>query len=885
MGDRIPYLFVLAALVWSAAALGRGPSLLILAAGAVGGVWLSQPAALAAPRAETLIPLLAYLATGALFVIFGNRLRFSSVRAAVAEERLRLAQDETGVGVFELDYAAGIASVSTSLCQLLGQPAARSPMPLERWLAMLHPSHVENSRQAVREMVARGDLRYEREQRIELANGEARWLLFRVRVDLGPDGAVARTRGAAMDITAHKRLDVRLHHAQAELRQHISDLERLHALGRRLAAAGGDPAAPLQALLDLVVDMNGARHGVLSLCDEGGAALPATVCTGFGAQAGDVVSAAAAQPAAGNAEAAVPAYHRRLGEAQGLSGVRSTPLIGTSGEVMGAISVLFPEARAPSERETRLSEVCAATAAAVVERQRAQAAAAQTEKRFEVTLDSSTVPFTIMAPVRDAAGRVVDFRWTYLNPAAALTFAREARHLVGRRVSEIFPNAWDQPGLLEHYAGVVEGGEACEFESRSNVTGRGGWYHMIASPLQGSMAVWFTNITERKRQEAALREADRRKDEFLAVLAHELRNPLAPIRQCVQIARSKAAGEPQREWAHGVIDRQVHNMSLLLDDLLDVSRITRGTLLLRRSVVGLNGVIEAALETARPHVEAKGHRLRVSLPEQPVSLEIDPLRMSQVLGNLLTNAAKYTDPGGHIVLDARMDADAVVIRVTDDGIGLRPDHLDRLFEMFAQIDDAKARSQGGLGIGLAMSRGLVELHGGRLTARSAGAGLGSEFTVRLPAECCALRVESAPAAARGPARPSDAADGLHMLIADDNADAADSLAALLRMQGHVVHVAYDGETALAAFHRFEPHAALLDLGMPRGSGLDVARAIRRSPAGARAILIAVTGWGQERDRRDALEAGFDHHATKPMDPLQLQAMLSAGRAASLRRSN
>jgi signal transduction histidine kinase/CheY-like chemotaxis protein len=483
-----------------------------------------------------------------------------------------------------------------------------------------------------------------------------------------------------------------------------------------------------------------------------------------------------------------------------------------------------------------------------------------------------------MAPVRDEAGRVVDLRLTYLNPAAGRAFGREVRDLVGRRIAESFPGVWDEPGLLARYVAVVDQGTSCEFETRSNVTGQGGWFHVIASPLQGCAAVWFTNITERKQQEAALREADRRKDEFLAVLAHELRNPLAPIRQCVQIARSAAAGETRREWAHGVIDRQVQNMSLLLDDLLDVSRITRGTLLLRKSAVALSGVIEAALEIARPHVEAKGHRLQVKLPDQPVMLEIDPLRMSQVLGNLLTNAAKYTDPGGHIGLAVHVEPDALVVRVTDDGIGLDADQLGRIFEMFAQIDDAKARSQGGLGIGLAMSRGLVELHGGRLTARSAGAGRGSEFTVRLPAAACALRQPEAAAATR--AAPQEAGGAsLQMLIADDNIDAADSLAALLRMHGHVVHVAYDGEAALAAFHRFEPHAVLLDVGMPRKSGLEVARAIRGSPAGKRAILIAVTGWGRERDRRDALEAGFDHHTTKPMDPAQIQALLAAGRAA------
>jgi len=333
-----------------------------------------------------------------------------------------------------------------------------------------------------------------------------------------------------------------------------------------------------------------------------------------------------------------------------------------------------------------------------------------------------------------------------------------------------------------------------------------------------------------------------------------------------------------------MIERQVNQMSLLLDDLLDVSRVGRGTLLLRKSAESLAALVDTAEETARPHIEAKRHRLRVELPETPVTLDVDPLRMAQVLGNLLTNAAKYTDPGGDILLRAERQPSGVIIRVQDTGIGLAPDQLTEVFEMFAQIPGAVEKSQGGLGIGLALARGLVRLHGGTITAHSDGPGLGSSFTVSLPASCvCA---ETARSAGRAPGasaldhatqRPTRC-----ILIADDNTDAADSLAELLRLDGHEVHVAYDGEEALATFLRVQPEAALLDVGMPRLSGLEVVRAIRKNPNGERATLIAVTGWGRERDKHIALDAGFDHHMTKPMMPEAVRALLEKGRNRPVR---
>jgi signal transduction histidine kinase len=376
-------------------------------------------------------------------------------------------------------------------------------------------------------------------------------------------------------------------------------------------------------------------------------------------------------------------------------------------------------------------------------------------------------------------------------------------------------------------------------------------------------------IADRERAEAALRENDRRKDEFLATLAHELRNPLAPIRQAALVSRSANATEEQKAWGHEVITRQVHNMSLLLDDLLDISRITRGTLELRRQPTTLAAVVDSAVETARPAIDDKRHTLTIDLPDPAIELEVDPLRLSQVLSNLLTNAAKYTDPEGHIAVYATQDGGEVVIHVSDDGIGISAEQLPNIFEMFSQVREIQERSAGGLGIGLALSRGLIELHGGRITARSAGLGKGSEFAVHLPIGT----IRHAEPATRTPPELASSRQR-RVLVADDNVDAGESLAMLLRLDGHDVQLARNGPEALELFERTRPEIAILDIGMPGLSGYDVARRIRQHHQSTEVTLIALTGWGQESDKARAASAGFDHHFTKPVEPGELSALLS-----------
>jgi signal transduction histidine kinase/ActR/RegA family two-component response regulator len=384
----------------------------------------------------------------------------------------------------------------------------------------------------------------------------------------------------------------------------------------------------------------------------------------------------------------------------------------------------------------------------------------------------------------------------------------------------------------------------------------------------------FNNMLEEVETSAkGLREADRRKDEFLATLAHELRNPLAPIRHAAKMLESKALDEAQQKWARDVISRQVRRMALLLDDLLDVSRITQGRLQLKIETVTLESIVDAAVELARPLLEAKRHQLSIELSPAGVMLNVDPLRISQSLANLLTNSAKYTDAQGRIEVRARLLEHELVLSVSDNGIGFTPDTVANLFEMFSQASSAVARSEGGLGIGLALVKGLVGLHGGSIVAHSPGLGQGSEFVIHLPRALVSSqstqRGREAPAPSPGPAR------GCRIVVADDNRDAADSLAMLLETHGYQVTVGYSGTQALQIIAAAAPQVAILDIGMPDMTGYEVAARIRAAAWGRDICLIAVTGWGQEDDKARATAAGFDHHLTKPVDPDDVERLLSA----------
>ncbi len=385
---------------------------------------------------------------------------------------------------------------------------------------------------------------------------------------------------------------------------------------------------------------------------------------------------------------------------------------------------------------------------------------------------------------------------------------------------------------------------------------------------------------ERLRLVRQLREADRRKDEFLATLAHELRNPLAPLRTGLELLRRSEGDAVASEQARGIMERQIDQMVRLVDDLLDVSRISRGKVRLRKERVELQAVVRSARETVAPLIQIQAHELTVALPPEPVHLDADSTRLAQVLANLLSNAAKYTERGGRIWLTGELasrerERPEVVVTVKDTGIGIPADHLPRLFQMFSQAAPALERSQGGLGIGLSLVRGLVELHGGSVEARSDGVGRGSEFIVRLPV------AEAPPPGPEQPAAGDTAGGGRkwRVLVVDDNRDAADALARMLRLMGHEAHLAHDGPEAIQAAEALRPEVVLLDIGLPKMNGYDVARHLRRQAWGAGMTLIALTGWGGEEDRRRSAEAGMDEHLTKPVGLATLEKVLAGLRRA------
>lgn len=402
------------------------------------------------------------------------------------------------------------------------------------------------------------------------------------------------------------------------------------------------------------------------------------------------------------------------------------------------------------------------------------------------------------------------------------------------------------------------------------------WLHGAAVALcsnDGEITGYFgtvTDITDRKRAEDELREADRRKDEFLATLAHELRNPLAPVRNSLEILKMPNVDGATTQLSRDMIERQVHHLVRLVDDLLDVSRVMRGKIQLRREPVEIAAMMARAVEMVQPLIESRRHILELSAPDESLLLDGDPVRLAQIVANLLANAAKYTEPTGHIWLSVECSGDRAVLRVRDNGIGISPEMLPRVFDLFVQADHPPTKSQGGLGVGLTLVKNLVALHGGTVEAHSPGLGKGCEFVVRLP-----LMDGKQPKAKADGEPPQEAVrpSGLRLLVVDDNQDAANSLAMLLRLKGHGVRIANNGPTALEIASDYTPDVVFLDIGMPEMDGYEVARRMRRLPGLENVVLAAVTGWGQFEDRLRTSRAGFDHHLVKPPEPNEIDGVL------------
>jgi PAS domain S-box-containing protein len=483
----------------------------------------------------------------------------------------------------------------------------------------------------------------------------------------------------------------------------------------------------------------------------------------------------------------------------------------------------------------------------------------------------------LLANVRDSVV-VTDLEGivTYWNEGATRLFGWTAEEMLGRHYAERFPAPIRSRIVAEirsRSGGTEWSGEYEDYRkdgSRVWIDARVSRVRDAAGRPVGILGLAH-DITDRKRAEEALKEADRRKDEFLALLSHELRNPLAPLRNGLQVMRLASADASAVVQARDMMERQLGHMVRLIDDLLDISRISRNKMELRRQRVLLADVVGNSVETARPLIEAAGHQLTIALPPEPIVLDADLTRLAQVLSNLLTNSAKYTQRGGHIWLTAERREAEVVVCVRDTGIGIPADDLPRIFDMFSQVDRSIERSTGGLGIGLALVKGLVEMHGGTVSAESAGPDKGSTFTVRLPVS--GAIPEPVPAAPPQGGRPADGTDR-RILVVDDNRDSARSMARVLKLLGNSVRTAHDGIEAVEAADEFRPEIILMDVGMPRLNGYEATRRIRERPWGRSVTIIALTGWGQDGDRLQSREAGCDGHLVKPVSLHDLETLLT-----------
>jgi PAS domain S-box-containing protein len=496
------------------------------------------------------------------------------------------------------------------------------------------------------------------------------------------------------------------------------------------------------------------------------------------------------------------------------------------------------------------------------------AALRESEERFRLLVEGVQEYAIFML---DPDGHVASW-----NRGAEMIKGYSASEIVGSHFSRFYPPEailqgkprWELE-MATRYGSVEEEGW------RVRKDGSRFWANVIITALRDrsgnlrGFAKVTRDMTERRRVEE-LEKADRQKDEFLAFLAHELRNPLAPIRTALEVLRRRDVPATAFGQAGQIAERQLRHMARLLDDLLDVSRIREGTIELQKEILDMSALLRSAAEAARPWMEERRHDFVVDDPGKDVWVEGDQIRLEQVLGNLLNNAAKYTDAGGEIRLSAQKAGGDVVIRVQDTGIGIEPMMVSRVFDLFVQATRRTDLSAGGVGIGLSLVKKLVELHGGCVEVFSAGVGRGSEFIVRLPAAAPPTAADRKPAAA-----PAIQAPGrtLRVLLVDDNADSADGLGMLLELQGHEIRVAYDGLTALETARTFQPHVAILDIGMPLMDGYELARRLRATPETKDTLLVAMTGWGQEEDQRKSREAGFAYHLVKPFEPAALEKLL------------
>ncbi|HVJ67335.1 MAG TPA: ATP-binding protein [Caulifigura sp.] len=504
----------------------------------------------------------------------------------------------------------------------------------------------------------------------------------------------------------------------------------------------------------------------------------------------------------------------------------------------------------------------------ITDRKQAEQAMRASEEKYRTLFESIDEGFCIIEFFDGPHGPLSDY--VHVEANQAYTTNAGIPDIVGQKVREMVPDEAD--AWVEIYRNVLVTGKPVRFERELVATGR----HLelaafrVEPAERRQVAVLFKDVTERKKSAEALREADRMKDEFLATLAHELRNPLAPIRNGLQIIKL-AHNDPETvEECRSMMDRQVTQMTRLIDDLMDVSRVSRGKISLQKTRLLLADAIQDAVETARPFIEERAHELVVNMPPEPIYVDADRTRLAQVFANLLNNAAKYTDRQGRIRVTVERQESDVVILIDDNGVGIPITMQSKIFDIFTQVDRSLEKSQGGLGIGLAIVKKLLDMHDGSITVESRGHRMGSRFTVRLPV-VLSIAGETVSGETDDDARE---VRRRRILIVDDNPDGARSLATMLTMLGNQTRVAHDGREAVGVAESFRPHVILMDIGMPGLNGYEACRRIRQQPWGKSAVIVACTGWGQEEDRRQSAEAGFDAHMVKPLAPADLEKLLA-----------
>jgi PAS domain S-box-containing protein len=792
-----------------------------------------------------------------------------------SKERLRLALDTARIFSWEADLETGLVTRSANHAEVLG---FELPSEVKPGFAQTHREDRELV-QAAFDRATRGEGIFQVECRVvDPSNGSIVWTRSHGVLFPGAGGGPGRMVGITQNITERKRAEENTRRDERNS-EFLRQLELLispmleadeivsiatRRLGEYLELTRCYVSQPGDTFIILRGDWR--RAGLPSVAGvhplEG--ILPAAFRAAFDMGQSVVVNDL-------DAEALDPEVRDRL-HGMGAQAYLCVPYV--SG--VGWESTLVAQRDMPHEwqaHEVQLMRDVSSRLWPAVKRARAERAMRDSEERFRTMADSSPV----MIWITDTHGRIEFANRAFLDFFGIATRERARDFAWGETI-----HPEDREAYFDAFAATV--GERAPFEARARVRRRDGlmrWVESRGNPrldAHGKVTGVIgssPDITEMFESQQALREADRRKDEFLAMLAHELRNPLAPIVNATRILRRLAPLGPELEGMREMIERQTEQLTTLVDDLLDVSRVTQGRITLRKVNLELMSVIARAIETSRPLIDARRHHLAISLPAEPVRIEGDVARLAQAISNLLNNAAKYTDDGGELQLKAQVEEGQVVVTIKDNGIGLEPEELLRIFDLFTQADRALDRAQGGLGIGLTVVKKLIEMHGGRVHAYSEGHGRGSEFVVTLPT---VTGVHEDRKGASG--APPKAAARSRILVVDDNVDSATSMSLLLKLDGHDVKMAHDGPGALAAARAFHPQVILLDIGLPGMSGYEVARELRRDETFAQVTLIALTGYGQAEDRRKSKAAGFDHHLTKPVDDEALATVLESMQGSS-----